>query len=317
MLGNAVRYDGKHKRQPWLVEELGRFADFIPYCPEMAIGLGVPRDPIELHGDPAQPRARGVVAPSLDVTDALHACGDEVSAGLVDVAGYIFKGKSPSCGVARVKVRLDNGKIVRKGRGVYAAAILSCCPNLPIEEEGRLNDPVLRKNFVTRLYVWQRWLALLQQGINAERLLDFHARHKCLVMLHSQAACHRMGNLLSQFNDADPENIAPAYANELMIALQRRAGKVHHVNVLRYIISRLKNRLATSDAQELLDSIESYRRGDVPLIESPGLLRHQFNQYPDEYIDMQWYLWPYPDDLDLRSYQGEPELADMLIRGTP
>lgn len=302
MLGNAVRYDGKHKCQPWLVEELGRFADFIPYCPEMAIGLGVPRGPIELHGDPAQPRARGVVAPSLDVTDALHTCGGEVSTGLVDVAGYIFKSKSPSCGVARVKVRLDNGKIVRKGRGVYAAAIISHCPNLPVVDEGNLNDSVTRENYVIRLYVWQRWLVLLQQGINAARLLDFHVRHKYLIMAHSRAACRRMEQLLSQFKGADPENVIPAYANELMIALQRRVSPARHVNVLRYIISRLKKRLATSDTQELLESIESYRRGDVPLIESLRLLRHQFNLHPDDCIDMQWYLWPYPDDLDLRSY---------------
>ena len=302
LLDNAVRYDGNHKRQPWLVEGLGRYADFVPYCPEMAIGLGVPREPIQLYGDPDRPRVRGVVDQSLDVTDALHAYGDEVAGQLGDVAGYVFMSKSPSCGVYRVKVRLDNGQAIRKGRGAYAAAVIERCPNLPVEEEGRLNDPVLRESFVTRLYVWQRWIALLSTGLTAAGLIDFHTRHKYLVMAHSQAAYRRMGQLLSHLKGVDLAQVADAYVDELMAALQRRVGPARHVNVLQHIMGYLKRRVAAGDKQELLDSMEAYRRGDVPMIVPVTLLRHHFRHHPDEYISMQWYLWPYPDGLGLRSH---------------
>jgi uncharacterized protein YbgA (DUF1722 family)/uncharacterized protein YbbK (DUF523 family) len=302
LLGNAVRYDGNHKRQPWLVEQLGRFADFVPYCPEMAIGLGVPREPIQLYGDPDNPRVRGVVDQSIDVTDALYAYGEEVAGQLGDIDGYVFMSKSPSCGVWRVKVRLDNGQAPKKGRGAYAAAVIQQCPHLPVEEEGRLNDHALRENFVTRLYVWQRWLALLSQGLTAARLIDFHTRHKYLVMAHSQAAYRRMGQLLSHLKGVDLKQVAEEYIEELMSALQRRAGAARHVNVLQHIMGYLKRRVTPGDKQELLDSMEAYRRGDVPMIVPVTLLRHHFRHHPDEYISMQWYLWPYPDGLGLRSH---------------
>ena len=302
LLGNAVRYDGNHKRQPWLVEQLGRFADFVPYCPEMAIGLGVPREPIQLYGDPDNPRVRGVVDQSIDVTDALHAYGEEVAGQLGDVAGDVFMSKSPSCGVWRVKVRLDNGQAPKKGRGAYAAAVIEHCPHLPVEEEGRLNDYALRENFVTRLYVWQRWLALRSRGLTAARLIDFHTRHKYLVMAHSQAAYRRMGQMLSHLKGVVLEQVAGEYIDELMVALQRRAGAARHVNVLQHIMGYLKRRVTPGDKQELLDSMEAYRRGDVPMIVPVTLLRHHFRHHPDEYISMQWYLWPYPDGLGLRSH---------------
>ena len=302
LLGNAVRYDGNHKRQPWLVEGLGRFADFVPYCPEMAIGLGVPREPIQLYGDPDTPRVRGVVDQSLDVTDALRSYGEEVAGQLDNMAGYVFMSKSPSCGVYRVKVRLDNGQAVKKGRGAYAAAVIDRCPNLPVEEEGRLNDPVLRENFVTRLYVWQRWITLLGKGLTAAALIDFHTRHKYLVMAHSQAAYRRMGQLLSHLKGVDLPGVASEYADELMVALQRRVGPARHVNVLQHIMGYLKRRVTAGDKQELLDSMQAYRNGDVPLIVPVTLLRHHFRHHPDDYISMQWYLWPYPDGLGLRSY---------------
>jgi uncharacterized protein YbgA (DUF1722 family)/uncharacterized protein YbbK (DUF523 family) len=302
LLGNAVRYDGNHKRQPWLVEVLGRYAEFVPYCPEMAIGLGVPREPIQLYGDADNPRVRGVVDTSLDVTDALHAYGKEVAGQLGGMAGYVFMSKSPSCGVWRVKVRLDNGQAMKKGRGAYAASVISRCPNLPVEEEGRLNDHVLRENFITRLYVWQRWINMLGNGLTAAGLIDFHTRHKYLVMAHSQAAYRRMGQMLSHLKGVDLAGVAADYVDELMGALQRRVTPARHVNVLQHIMGYLKRSLPAGDKQELLDCLESYRRSDIPLIVPVTLLRHHFRHHPDDYISMQWYLWPYPDGLGLRSH---------------
>ncbi len=300
LLGNPVRYDGNHTRYNWLVDQLGRFVDFIPLCPEVAIGLGVPRNPVQLTGDPANPRVQGVVESELDVTDALRMQGEMVAGSLDQVAGYVFKSRSPSCGLFRVKVRTSAG-VVRKGRGVYAAALLEACPHLPAEEEGRLNDPVLRENFVSRLYAWQRWLELRDAGLTAERLLDFHARHKYLVMAHSQAAYQRLGRLLSQLRGVDIDAHARSYLDEFMPALTRRVSPGRHGNVLHHIMGYLKRRIGPDDKAELVSVIDAYRRGDVPLVVPITLLRHHFRRHPDDYIGMQWYLWPYPDELGLRN----------------
>jgi uncharacterized protein YbgA (DUF1722 family)/uncharacterized protein YbbK (DUF523 family) len=301
LLGNPVRYDGNHTRCNWLVDKLGRFVDFIPLCPEVAIGLGVPRNPVQLTGDPAEPRVRGVVEPELDVTDALRAQGRKVAGSLDQVAGYVFKNRSPSCGLFRVKVRTPAG-VVRRGRGVYAAAILAACPQLPAEEEGRLNDAVLRENFVSRLYAYQRWLVLRDTGLTAERLLDFHTRHKYLVMAHSQAAYQRLGRLLSQLKDVDMDAVARRYLDEFMPALARRVNPGRHGNVLHHVMGYLKRRIGSADKAELVAVIDAYRRGDVPLVVPVTLLRHHFRCYPDDYIGLQWYLWPYPDELGLRNH---------------
>ncbi len=300
LLGNPVRYDGNHTRYNWLVDTLGRFVDFVPLCPEVAIGLGVPRNPVQLTGDPLQPRVQGVVEPDLDVTDALRSQGQKVAGSLDRVAGYVFKNRSPSCGLFRVKVRTPTG-VVRKGRGVYAAAILEACPHLPVEEEGRLNDALLRENFVSRLYAWQRWLALREAGLTAESLLDFHARHKYLVMAHSQAAYQRLGRLLSQLRGVDIDVVAQSYLDEFMPALARRVSPGRHANVLHHITGYLKRRIGPDDKAELVSVIDAYRCGEVPLVVPVTLLRHHFRCHPDDYIGLQWYLWPYPDELGLRN----------------
>jgi uncharacterized protein YbgA (DUF1722 family)/uncharacterized protein YbbK (DUF523 family) len=300
LLGNPVRYDGNHARYNWMVDKLGRFVDFIPLCPEMSIGLGVPRKPVQLTGDPADPRVQGVVEPELDVTDALRIQGQKVAGSLDRVAGYVFKSRSPSCGLFRVKVHTPGG-VERKGRGVYAAAILEACPQLPAEEEGRLNDVVLRENFVSRLYAYQRWLLLCDAGLTAERLLDFHTRHKYLVMAHSQAAYQRLGRLLSQLKGLDIDAVAGSYLDEFMPALARRVSPGRHGNALHHIMGYLKRRIGPDDKAELISVIDAYRHGDVPLVVPIMLLRHHFRRNPDDYIDMQWYLWPYPDELGLRN----------------
>ena len=300
LLGNPVRYDGNHARYNWIVDKLGQFVDFVPLCPEMAIGLGVPRKPVQLTGHPADPRVQGVVEPELDVTDALRNQGQKVVRSLAKVAGYVFKSRSPSCGLFRVKVRTPSG-VERKGRGVYAAAILEACPQLPAEEEGRLNDAVLRENFVSRLYAYQRWLLLCDAGLTAERLLDFHTRHKYLVMAHSQAAYQRLGRLLSQLKGRDLDAVASSYLKEFMPALVRRVSPGRHGNVLHHIMGYLKRRIGPDDKAELVSVIDAYRRGDVPLVVPITLLRHHFRRNPDDYIGMQWYLWPYPDELGLRN----------------
>ena len=301
LIGQKVRYDGTAKRDRWIVERLGKYVDYRPVYPEMAIGLGTPRPPIRLVGTPAATRVIGVEDASVDVTDALEGFALNTAATLRDVSGYVFMSKSPSCGMERVKLYNASGQAEKKGVGAYARVLMQALPNLPCEEEGRLNDPVLRENFVNRVFAYRRWQALRSTRLTAQVLIDFHARHKYMVMAHSQAAYQRLGRLLSHLKGVDLERVADAYEAEFMAALQRRAGRKRHVNALQHIQGYLKQRIDAGDKHELSDSIEAYRREEVPLVVPMKLLRHYFRRNPDNYIDRQWYLDPYPESLGLRN----------------
>lgn len=202
----------------------------------------------------------------------------------------------------RVKVYGISGKgAIRKGTGIFARILMEQFPLLPVEEEGRLNDPVLRENFVNRIYIYQRWLRFLAQGVSAPSLIDFHAAHKYLIMAHSQAAYQRMGRLLSDLSGSKPRSISTAYGQELMTAVKRRVHRRQHVNVLQHIMGYFKKRIDSGDRLELASSIESYRRGETPLIVPITLLRHFLRRYPDDYLQKQYYLFPHPEKLGLRN----------------
>jgi uncharacterized protein YbgA (DUF1722 family)/uncharacterized protein YbbK (DUF523 family) len=302
LLGQAVRYDGRHKRHNWLVDTLGRCVDFEPLCPEVSIGLGIPREPVQLTGDPRHPCVRAVSHPDRDVTADLQSEGHAVATTLGGVAGYVFKSRSPSCGLFHVGVLTESGRIVHSGQGVYARVIQKACPCLPLEEESRLDDAALRENFVNRLYTYQRWLSLCAAGLSAQRLLDFHACHKYLLMAHSPEDCRRLGRLLSRLRDADLFVLAREYLAGLMAGLMQESATTRHVNVLQHIVGHLKQGIAASDKAELLAVLEAYRHREIPLAVPVMCLRRHVHCCPDEYIGRQWYLWPYPDELELRDH---------------
>ncbi|MGB5451819.1 MAG: DUF523 and DUF1722 domain-containing protein [Sedimenticolaceae bacterium] len=301
LMGQKVRYDGTAKRNSWLVDQFGKHVDYRPVCPEMAIGMDTPRPPIRLVGSPDDTRVVGVDDPSLDVTQKLEDFALTTAGQLGDISGYVFMSKSPSCGMERVKLYNSKGHAQKKGVGAYARVILQSLPNLPCEEEGRLNDPKLRENFVNRVFAYRRWQGLRAAGVDARGLVDFHSRHKYMVMAHSQAAYQRLGRLLSHLKGIDLERVADSYEVEFMAALKRRAGRKRHVNALQHIQGYLKKRIDGGDKQELAESIDAYRRNEVPLVVPMRLLRHYFRRNPDSYIDRQWYLDPYPESLGLRN----------------
>ena len=183
LLGAEVRFNGGHKESRLCSQALSEHFEFVPLCPEVAIGLGIPRQPVRLVGSPAQPQAVGSVDSTLNVTQPLHDYGLEMAAAHTDISGYIFMQKSPSCGLERVKVYQDGGRPAElSGRGIYAQAFCAAHPDLPVEEDGRLNDPVLRENFLTRVYAYSAWQALLKTGITRRSLTDFHACYKYQLM---------------------------------------------------------------------------------------------------------------------------------------
>ncbi|MEZ5559874.1 MAG: DUF1722 domain-containing protein [Pseudomonadales bacterium] len=304
LLGNQVRYDGSGARSSFPHGTLDALFDYRGICPEVGIGMGTPRAPIRLVGEVQSPRAVGVNDPDVDVTDALRLFGSRTAESLIEVSGYVFMKNSPSCGLFRVKVYpQEQGRVagapVPLGRGAYAAAVTQALPSLPVEESGRLHDPVLCENFVTRVFAYAHWRALSLSGISAARLVAFHSRYKYLLMAHSVSAYQAAGRIVAELK-GDLRAKADAYLAVLMRGLAQPASRKGHANVLSHLQGYLKRQLDGSARQELAQLIEAYRRGELPLLAPITLLKHHLRQHPDEYALHQVYLDPHPGFAGLR-----------------
>jgi len=295
LLGEKVRFDGGHKRDSYIVGTLANYFEFRPFCPEVAIGLGIPRPTIRLVKVEKNVRCLGVKEP-IDVTEQLQQYAEQLKDQHQDLCGYILKKDSPSCGMERVKV-FHNQQPVREGVGIYTETMKRNNPLLPMEEEGRLGDPGLRENFIQRVYVLFRWKKMLSEGLSAQQLTNFHARHKLIIMSH--ADYRDLGQLLASLNKDNLTAVAQEYIQQLMDTLKIVPSRKHHVNVLQHIQGYLKKELTKEDKAELSEIIERYRQGEVPLIVPLTLLKHHFRKTPDPYIENSYYLSPYPQELKL------------------
>lgn len=302
LMGDEVRFNGGHKESHLCTRELTQYFEFVTACPEVAIGMGIPREPIRLVGDAQNPQAVGTVNKALNVTQPLADYGVKMAEELGDICGYIFMQKSPSCGLERVKVYTENGAPVGGGgRGIYAQAFCELHPNLPVEEDGRLNDAVLRENFITRVFAYAAWQDLLKAGITRRSLTEFHSRYKYQLMANDPVQYKVLGNLLGSMGRSDPNEIAPRYFSDLMAALKKPATRRTHTNVLQHISGYLKQTLSAADKQEIQQIIAQYHQGIVPLIVPLTLLKHHFRQHPDPYVALQVYMQPHPENLSLRN----------------
>lgn len=301
LLGQEVRYDGGHKHNGYITETLGQFFEFVPFCPEVAIGLGVPRPPIRLVRSAQDTRACGIKDPTLDVTDKLRGYAGRVAPKLRDVSGYILKKGSPSCGMERVKVYGRKGASVTTSAGIYAGTLMELLPEMPFEEEGRLMDPVLRENFVERVFVCHRWQQLLGQRLTARRLVEFHTRHKFIVLAHDDKHYRELGRLVAAAGSRGIAATGQRYITLLMQALRKPATRTRHSNVLQHLFGFFRKRLDADDKRELLGLIDRYRRGHVPLVVPITLIRHYLRRFPEPYVSGQYYLAPHPDELMLRN----------------
>ncbi len=302
LLGQEVRFDGGHKHSTLCTETLSNYFDFIPECPEVGIGLGIPRKPIHLIGDIDHPQAVASHDHSINHTQQLTGYGQQKAQQHTELCGYIFMKNSPSCGLFRVKVYGDNGYPQPKGgRGIYAKAFTDQHPLLPVEESGRLTDPALRENFITRVFAYYNWQQLEKEGLSHQGIIDFHVRYKYCLMAHSPVDYTTLGRLLADAGKSDPHTLGKRYFSALMEALSHIATRKTHTNVLMHLQGYLKKALSAEEKQELAHIIEQYRCDHIPLIVPITMLKHYFAKYPDPYISKQAYLQPYPDDLSLRN----------------
>jgi uncharacterized protein YbgA (DUF1722 family)/uncharacterized protein YbbK (DUF523 family) len=298
LLGQEVRWNGAHKRDAWLVTTLGRFVEWVPVCPELEIGLGVPREPIRLEGDPAEPRLVGADSRT-DLTERMQAFAARRVEALaaLDLCGYVLKSDSPSCGMERVKVHGPALGRPKQGVGLFARALVLRLPLLPVEEEGRLHDAGLRESFIERVFAFRRVRDLLASRPTAGRLIEFHARHKLLLMAHDPEGARRLGRIV-----AGTDRAAGRYASGFMETLQRRATPKKHANVLQHMLGYLKRDLSPGDKEELLEAIDEMRQERLPLLVPLALLRHHLRRLDVKSLLDQVYLNPHPRELMLRKH---------------
>jgi uncharacterized protein YbgA (DUF1722 family)/uncharacterized protein YbbK (DUF523 family) len=297
-LGHKVRFDSGHKNNSYINNTLSEYFDFIPFCPEVEIGLGIPRETIRLVLLDDKVHCVGSKNPDLDVTDRLKDCAEEQKIWQQNLSGYILKKDSPSCGMERV--RLYKGDMPdRIGVGIYAQKLMENYPNLPVEEEGRLGDAILRENFIQRVFIYARWQKLALEGLSLQTLNRFHAQHKYIFMSHNQAMAKELGHWLAQAHAEDPSEVLPQYLTKMMTLLKLRASRKGHVNTLHHLQGYLKNFISADDKTELVDIIDQYRNGLLPLIVPITLLRHHFRRFPNDYITDSYYMKPHPKELML------------------
>lgn len=296
LLGQRVRYDGGHKRDDFVADVLGGQFELVPMCPEVAIGLGVPRAPIRLVrvAGGVRVRVRAVRDAALDVTDALDDEAARVADAEPGLCGYVLKKNSPSCGMERVKVYSDDGRPDGRASGAFAAGLMARAPLLPVEEEGRLNDPALRENFIERVFAYARWQALLAAGASGAALVDFHSRHKCQLLAHNQAAYRRLGPLVAGAGRRPSDELLAQYGAQFMAALGRHASVGNHVNVLQHLAGYLKDSLDDADRAELHEAIDAYQHRRAPRLVPLTLLRHHLRRTPHPWAAAQTYLDPDP-----------------------
>ncbi|MDT8440520.1 MAG: DUF523 and DUF1722 domain-containing protein [Desulfuromonadales bacterium] len=303
LLGEQVRYDGGHQLDRFLRDTLGDYVDWVPVCPEVELGLPTPRETLRLVQRDDDTRL--VFSKSgEDITEPMLAWARKRVAELESekLCGFIFKAKSPSSGMERVKLYDRHGVPAKQGVGLFARVFMEQFPLLPVEEDGRLHDPHLRENFIESIFVMQRWRALLDRGVSAAALVDFHTRHKLLLLAHSPEIYRQLGKLVAAAGSLPVDKLCADYQALLMQALRLRSSLRKQVNVLQHLLGYFKKQLSADEKQEALQLIDHYRQGVVPLIVPITLINHYVRKYDQPYLKQQVYLNPHPVELKLRNH---------------
>ena len=303
LLGERVRFDGGHKRDPFLVESLGQFVDWVPVCPEVESGMGAPRESMRLVqvGDEVRLLTNKTVE---DRTGTMRRYARRRVEELEDDAlfGFVLKKDSPTCGLERVKVYGTAGVPMRSGRGLFAEALVTRFPLLPVEEEGRLNDPRLRENFVERIFAYRRLTALFAARWSMGDVVRFHTAHKLTLMAHKPEAHRGLGRLVGSGASMARHEFQDRYSSDFMTALTTMATPRRQANVLQHMLGYFKKTLDSESRAELLALIQEYANGRVPLVVPLTLFGHHIRRCGVQYLADQIYLRPHPVELMLRNH---------------
>ncbi len=302
LLGEKVRYDGTHKLDRYLRDTLGQYVEWLPVCPEVETGMTIPREPVRLVGDVDAPRLVGRKS-GHDWTESMQKWGMKRLKDLEteDICGYIFKYGSPSSGMSRIKVYNEKVMPRHDGVGMWARMVMERFPQLPFEDDGRLHDPRIRENFISRIFTLKRWRDAMADGRTPGKLVDFHTRHKMLIMAHNVELYRTMGKLVAMSGAAEIDGLAEQYFAMLLKALAYKHTIKKNANVLMHAAGYFKKDITSPEKAELLELTKQYQRGLVPLIVPITLINHYVAKYGKDYLATQYYLSPYPAELMLRN----------------
>jgi len=299
--GEAVRHDGGHKRSSYCTDVLSQYFELTPVCPEQGAGYGTPRPAMHLV-DVDGAHQLHVIRSGEDVTPALTEWTSRYVPALGVLRGFVLAAKSPSCGMERIRVYNADGDVLhREASGLFARQLMATWPMMPVEESGRLQDPVLRENFVERVFVYDEWCRLREQGLTAAGLIRFHTEHKFQLLAHCQKTYRQLGPMLADLRSEPLEQLADRYINAFMAGMTRRISRGAHANVMLHMLGFFRGKIDPQDREALQASIDDYLQETVPLIVPMTLLRLASRKHPDAYLSRQRYLVPYPDALGLRN----------------
>ena len=304
LLGEKVRFDSGHKHDRYLTDTLGQFFSFVPVCPEIEVGMGVPRETVNLQGSVESPSMIGTKS-GKDWTEQMRTFSRKRTEQLEKyrLRGYILKKDSPSCGMERVKLYPGpKSTPERKARGLYADALIRRYPLLPVEEEGRLHDIKIRENFIVRVFAYDRVQNLFENGYQRKDVMEFHTVHKYLLLAHSPKHYSQLGKIVAAIKEYKAEEFAKIYSEMFMDALGFKSTVAKNVNVMQHIMGFLKKHLDAEDRKYILNIIEDYRNELVPLIVPITLIKQFIDKYQIDYIRNQYYLNPHPRELMLRNH---------------
>lgn len=300
LLGEKVRFDGGHKNLIFANQVLTKYANYHPICPEVGIGLPVPRPTIRLVEIDQAVSLVDSKTGQQDFTQRMRDFSQKKMPSMQGFNAFIVTSKSPSCGMERLKVYDQSGQQVhRNGVGIFTQTLMQNYPNLPIEEDGRLNDLPLRENFIERVYIHQDWQQNVASSTLMKDLVAFHARRKYQIMAHSYQAYKTLGKLVANHEQRPLEDVKDIYFTELMQACKKIASRKRHSNVMQHIQGYFKNQLSSTDKAELVNLITQYRNGLIPLLAPLTLLKHFLIRYPNDYLEQQSYFNPYPLEMGL------------------
>jgi uncharacterized protein YbgA (DUF1722 family)/uncharacterized protein YbbK (DUF523 family) len=300
LLGEKVRYDGGHKWDHFLTDTLGQYVEYVPVCPEVECGFGIPREPFRLVGDFQRPHLV-TSQTNHDHTERMLQWAKRRVMELKreNLCGFIFKSGSPSSGMERVKVYDPNGIPAKNGVGIFARVFMEHFPLLPVEDDGRLKDPKLRENFIERIFTLERWRRV---GEGMRNLIAFHTQHKLLILSHSPKHYQMMGRLVAWSKEIPWKDVVKEYERLLLEALSLKTTAKKNANVLQHVMGYFKGELSADEKKELQEIIDLYRQGAVPLIVPITLLSHYVRKYDQPYLKDQCYLHPHPIELQLRNH---------------
>jgi len=303
LLGVSVRYNGGHKHDRFLTDTLGQYVEYVPVCPEVECGLPVPRESMRLVGKPESPRLV-TTRSNIDHTEKMTnwAMMRVKELEKEDLCGFIFSSKSPSSGMERVKVYNEKGIPDNKGVGIFARIFMEHFPLIPVEEEGRLHDPVLRENFIGRIFTLKQWREVIKKPKSVGNIVKYHTRNKLNILSHSEIHYRKMGRLVAEGKMIPIQDLYKEYENLLMQSLKLKSTQRKNTNVLQHILGYFKKDLTPDEKQELLDIILDYRNGFKPLIVPITLINHYVRKYNQPYLKEQTYLNPHPVKLKLRNH---------------